>query len=483
MKKLSVILSVMLCLTFALTLTGCKKDKASTSYAIEMTLTDDMHVIGKETVNYKNEESVPLAELRFNLFAKAYRKGSAYPPEDPLIRPNAFPNGASYGDMSIKTVMIKGEKADFSIVGEDENVLSVKLKEELFPDEKISVTIEYEITLANIISRTGYNEKTVNLGNCYPILCVYDNGFYECEYYSFGDPFYSECADYLVSITLPSGYVIASSGELKQDKKVGEKNTFVYKINSARSFAMVVSKGFKVASEKQDKVTVNYYYYNDETPSESLQTAKKALKYFSATFGDYPYSTYSVVQTPFVQGGMEYSSLVLISDTLNPQSIHEVIVHETAHQWWQVVVGNNEIEHAFLDESLAEYSVVMFYEKHPEYGLTRKNLMDIAEQTYKIYCSVYEKLFGETNTKMVRPLKEFDGEYEYVNIAYIKGCIMFDCLRQTVGEEDFVNGIKKYYKDNRFKVATPNDLMGAFEKTGADTNGFFRSFFDGKVIL
>jgi hypothetical protein len=31
--------------------------------------------------------------------------------------------------------------------------------------------------------------------------------------------------------------------------------------------------------------------------------------------------------------------------------------------------------------------------------------------------------------------------------------------------------------------ATPQDLVGAFEKVGADSNGFFNGFFEGKVII
>lgn len=483
MKKLAVLLSLLILLTCSVTLTACKKSIAQNSYVIEMTLNDDMSLTGKETVTYKNQTEVSLKEIKFNIFANAYRKDSAFLPENPTLKPTAFPNGESYGDMEIKGAKVNGEKADFSIVGEDKNVLSVALKDELFPDEKVEITIDYVIRLANVISRTGYNDKTVNLGNCYPTLCVYNNGFYECLYYSYGDPFYSDVADYKVTITLPETYVVASSGKLTQSKKENGKKSQTYTINSARSFALVVSKEFKVITENQDGVSVSYYYYDDENAKESLATAKKSLKYFSDTFGSYPYDTYNVAQTPFMQGGMEYTGLVYISDALEKQSINEVIVHETAHQWWQVAVGNNEIEHPFLDESLAEYSVVMFFEKHPEYSLDRKTLMETAEKTYKIYCSVYEKLFGKTNTVMLRSLKEYDGEYEYVNIAYIKGCIMFDCLRQTVGDKDFIRGLQKYYNDYKFKIATPDSLMGAFEKTGADTNGFFRSFYDGKVIL
>ena len=60
---------------------------------------------------------------------------------------------------------------------------------------------------------------------------------------------------------------------------------------------------------------------------------------------------------------------------------------------------------------------------------------------------------------------------------------MYDYLRKTVGDETFFKGLKKYYKEYCFKNATPDDLVGIYEKLGSGTNGFFESFFDGKVII
>ena len=150
---------------------------------------------------------------------------------------------------------------------------------------------------------------------------------------------------------------------------------------------------------------------------------------------------------------------------------------------WQTAVGNNEIEHGFLDEGLAEYSVVLFYENHSEYGYNRKNLIESSEKTYKTFCSVYDKLFGSVDTRMLRSLKDFSSEYEYVNIAYIKPCIMFDYLRESIGDQKFFSCIRSYYEEYKFKNATPYDLVGTFEKGNSSVIGFFESFFNGKVIL
>ena len=52
---------------------------------------------------------------------------------------------------------------------------------------------------------------------------------------------------------------------------------------------------------------------------------------------------------------------------------------------------------------------------------------------------------------MLRSLKEFTSEYEYVNIAYVKPCIMYDNLRNAIGEEEFFNALSSYYEKYKFK--------------------------------
>ena len=52
------------------------------------------------------------------------------------------------------------------------------------PGLETCVEIGWRLTLANVNHRTGVAERAVNLGNFYPVLCVYEDGaFYECEYY------------------------------------------------------------------------------------------------------------------------------------------------------------------------------------------------------------------------------------------------------------------------------------------------------------
>ena len=484
MRKFAFALTLSLLLVFCgIPLSGCGQEDCRTAYEIDCEF-DGTIVYGTEKVSFFNSTDNTFKELKFNLFTNAFRKGAKYSPISAQYYHQAYKWGDSFGSAEISAVRVDGEKIEFSVVGEDMNILYVPLKKEVFPNERVAVEIDFAADIAKVIARTGINADTVNLANFYPVLCGIENGsFYECVYYSSGDPFFSDVADYTVNFTRDKKYTVAASGETVSEKVEGEKIVSRYKIKNARSFALVLSEKFKVMSDKSGDTEIVYYYYSDGAPDKSLLCAKQALEFFGDKWGAYPYKTYSVVQTPFIQGGMEFTALSYIGADLESAAYREVIVHETAHQWWQTVVGNNEIKHPFIDEGLAEYSTVLFYEAHPEYGYTRASLIKSAEQTYKLYCSVYEKITGAVDTTMTRALPEYTSEYEYVNISYVKACIMFDYLRQTVGDGKFFAGLKRFYEENAYKTATPESLVGAFERAGANSNGFFESFYLGKVII
>ena len=483
MKRLSFLFAIVVALS-AVFAVGCANKKSARScYDLSLSYEDGV-LDGSLDFTFYNATDTAVKELKFNIYPNAYREGAKYTPVAASDGAGAYYAGKSYGGIEIESVAVKNEAAAYEIGGEDENILIVPLGAEIFPGERCALAIDFTVRLAKINHRLGITQGgTVNLANFYPVLCGYDNGFYECVYYSAGDPFFSECADYNVRFTADEKYVVASSGVVAASSTENGKTTYTYRLKNARDFALALNENFETMSAKAGDVTVSYYYVKDASPVRSMDFAVKAVTTFSDMFGAYPYDTLSVVETGFNEGGMEYPALVYISDRLDEASYGEVIVHETAHQWWYASVGNNEIESPFLDEGLAEYSVVLFYEANEGLGMTRPQMIEAAEMTYRTYCNVYDQLFGKVDTTMLRPLGEYSSEYEYVNIAYIKSCLMFEHLRVGIGDGMFFKGLKRYYADNAYSVARPEDLVGAFEKCGADTNGFFESFFDGSAII
>lgn len=462
---------------------GCK-DSESGECVYEITaeyVSETATLTAMMKVEYKNTTANEISELKFNLYPNAYREDAAYQPVSAVYSSSAYYAGKSYGSMEISSV--DGAK-NWEIKGEDENILSVSLEESLFPGDKVNLNICFLTKLAKINHRTGVGQKSVNLGNFFPILCAYtDDGFYECVYYSDGDPFFSECASYKVTLTVPKDYTVAATGKITSERTLESKKEYVMSATNVRDFAIVLSDCFEVAESKWEGIDIRYYYYNDEKPAAHLAAAQEALAYYSSTFGKYPYETYSVVQTGFCYGGMEFPGLVLISDALTEENCLYTIVHETAHQWWCVAVGSNQVENAWQDEGLTEYSAALFFENHPDYGFTREQLIADALAEYRSYYNVYSQVFGDADTRMTRSLKDYLSEYEYRSIAYDKGAILFDTLRTSIGDKRFFAGLKRYYSGYKFKTAEPEDMIGCFEKSGVDVAGFFDSFLSGKAVI
>ena len=478
MKRIGVILlCAVLAAGTAWVFAGCSAKEERSAYTIHAELEGNV-LTGTTDFRFVNGEETSFTELKFNLYGNAYRDGAAYKPISAAFA-SAYYGGESYGGMEILSV---SPCASWEICGEDENILRVVLAEEVFSGESAQVRIEYTLTLANVNHRTGVTERAVNLGNFYPVLCAYEagKGFYECEYYADGDPFYSECADYSVTFTVPAGYTAAASGQTISAESGGGKRTYTYALENARDFAVVCGESYEIMQTQADGVHILYYYYDDGEAEKTLALLADCVRYFSEKFGDFPYETYSAVQTGFCFGGMEYPGLSMLSDALTLSDYRYTAVHETAHQWWYAAVGNNELEHAWMDEGLAEYSSYLFFAERQEYGISASARLDAAHTAYNALCSVQSQVFGRADTTMDRKLGAYGG-YEYVVIAYDKGMLLFDTLRAALGDRQFFAGLQRYYREYSGGIARPEDLAAAFKNAGA--SGVIASFTDGTAVL
>lgn len=480
MRKLCVLFSLFIFLPLLTLFCGCGEEKRS-SYYIDCVYDDENGVLSAHMdFSFYNSTGAEQTVLRFNLYPNAYRKDAVYKCVSSVFSDKAYYAGKSYGDISIDGV---SGALSYEVGGEDKNILYVTLSSPVPQGGGAEIGIDFTVTLAKINHRLGIGENAVSLADFFPVLCAYDGDFYECVYYSDGDPYFLETADYTVKITLPKDYVVASSGELVAEKRTVENNAFTYKISGARTFALALSKKYLVDETEIDGVSVRYYYSSDENHAETLNLITSALSYFGEKFGRYVYPTYSVALSSFCYGGMEYPALSIVSDGLSYSSTIYSIVHETAHQWWYAMVGNNECDYAWMDEGLAEYSAALFFDERPEYGFTKDAAVNTARSAFRRFFSSYSQIFGEADTTMNRNLKDFVSEYEYANIAYNKGMLLFDALYESVGEDKFFSALKTYYNKYLYSVAKPQDLINCFKGVGVDAEGLFSSFIGGDGVI
>ena len=496
---------------------GCSSseldNKNYNNYGIEIIYNDEAKTLScSEVLSYRNNTDTTLNFVCLNLYPNAFREESISPPVSLENQHKAYPNGKSYGNITISSVypnridqptnsgitqptyseiaeFIKTgamQNDEYFIGGEDENILYIIFKTPLYPDERREIEIEFQVVLPNINHRFGYGENTVNLANFYPIACVYQEGDFVKELYHYnGDPFFSDMANYNVTLTCPSNFVVSSTGSQINQTQDEKTSTYKYCANSVRDFAIVLSSEFTKISKTVGKTEIVYYYFSDTDPNQSLEISAKALSFFNETIGVYPYSTLSVVEANFVHGGMEFPNLIYISnDVADRTTYNQVIVHEIAHQWWYNLVGSSAFDYGWLDEGLTEYSTALFFEQHEEYDISFDKLISNAYSTFSLFVTLYQNVYGEVDTSMNRPLDEYGSEQEYVYIAYVKGLLLFDSLREILGEKTFNKCLKNYFEEYKFQNVTPSHLIASFEKTSnVSLESYFEAWINGDVIL
>jgi aminopeptidase N len=120
------------------------------------------------------------------------------------------------------------------------------------------------------------------------------------------------------------------------------------------------------------------------------------------------------------------------------------------------MVGNDQVDEPWLDEALTQYCTLLYYED--KYG------EDVASRLLEsVFREPYRQLEETGNDKPAGlPVSAYNSG-EYGTIVYQKGPLYFHELREEVGEEVFWEILEQYFEQNRYRIATPEDWLGAVE--------------------
>lgn len=436
-----------------------------------------------EEIVYLNDTGDRLDEVKLHLYANAFSEGAETPPYLPTEKDDFFIDGESYGGIDISSVEMNGKTVDFEI-SDDGQVLSVPADAD--SGETLEIEIEASLTLPHCRSRFGVSERTVNLAGFYPSLCVYENGAWREEgYTAVGDPFYSEISSFYVTLSVPEGYLAASSGAVLETRTENGVTSCVVSAEKVRDFALCLSRDFEVLSASflldGRTVAVDYYTLGDTDAEVTLAAVVSALETFSATFGAYPYSRLAVAESHIHAGGMEYGSFVVLDASVTDTSaLCDVAVHETAHQWWFGVVGSDQLNTAWLDEGLTEFCTAYYHLLRGDEAAYRA-FVAAAEENYLVYRRLPAAVGFDG--AMSRPLSSFLTNGEYVAVTYAKGVLLFDTLLQLAGKDKLNAALADYFAANAFSIATPADLSDSFARAGFAASGIIDSFASGTEII
>jgi hypothetical protein len=243
-----------------------------------------------------------------------------------------------------------------------------------------------------------------------------------------GDPFVTATSPFVrVTIRTDRKLVIAATGDRTSISSDGL--TQVFEARNVRDFTVTAAPDFRTRSAQVGDTTVRTYYRSGANASLILDAAVDAFKAIQSRLGDYPHPTFKVVQS--AGGfGMESPGLIWIPYGIGSSNLRYLVTHETAHQWFYGVIGNDQARQPFADEAAADF--VARY----TLGLRRGSQCSTARLDRMIY--------------------DYSSACYYETI-YIQGGNLIDDARRRMGSTAFWSALKGYVAANR------NGLMGSID--------------------
>jgi hypothetical protein len=396
------------------------------------------------------------------------------------------------GNIIITKVSIEGKTISHT---QEDQILKIKPTENINPNEKIILDIEFTLKLPRGTNRLGHFNDVYSFTNWYPILSIYNplnNTWDENPFSPIGESNYSEASNYDVTMEVSKNMIISSTGIDKSITYKDNKKIFNVVAENVRDFVFIMSPKFNMVSKTVNGVKIKSFYYEDEDKTTAKKQAYKLLDvgadsitFFSDTFGSYPYKEFDIVETFLSGGAMEYPQLIQMGQySFNPDINYkdtsnyipfeiEATVHEIGHQWWFSIVGNNEFQEPFLDESLTVYSTAYYFEK--QYGKLS------SESAFSQFRLNFYPEKSEGAMPINTSVNKFSSWSDYSMTIYRKGPLVFEDLRQRVGEEKFLEILKNYFNSFKYKNATIEGLLDIVgQVAGEDIEGTIKDAINSK---
>lgn len=388
-----------------------------------------------------------------------------------LISANNDGNG-----MVVHSVLFNGNKVPYTHKKNELNISTDGLKYSIYD----VITIEYSgIPITGLIigdnmhgDRTFFSDNWPNKArNWLPLV---------------DHPYDKSTSEFIVFA--PNHYQVISNGLLVEETNVNKEikkthwkqsvpiSCWLYALGVAEFAIDYVDyfngKSIQTWVYKQDR---DKGFYDFKVPT------KHTLEFFSDYVGPFAYEKLANVQSNSVKGGMESATAIFYSDisVTGNRSVRwrDVIIHEVAHQWFGNCVTEYDWDDVWLSEGFATYFTLMFREH--AYGRDDfvKGLKDAKKRVFNFYEKNKNASVVHDNLKDMKDVLSYDLQYQ-------KGAWVLHMLRNYVGEDNFRDGIRNYYKKYFNSNTNTEEFKIEMEKvSGIDLDKFFDQWlYKGGII-
>jgi aminopeptidase N len=272
--------------------------------------------------------------------------------------------------------------------------------------------------------------------------------------------------------------VLAGGGTVIAEERANGQQTVTYALGPARDFYLAASDAYAVTTGAAGATTIRVYApeaYN-AAAQQTVEDAAAALEVFAARYGPYPYTELDLVTTPTYALGIEYPGIIALTNgmldpaTGDPLLLEVVTAHEVGHQWFYNLVGNDQLDDPWLDESVTQFATWQYF--------ADTGGEDAAKGFHDSLTGRWGSI-GMAEIPIGLPVADYDGP-EYSAIVYGRGPLFFEALAQHMGQPAFDAFLADYARTYRWGLATPEgmrsvaeaacacELDGLFSEWGAD---------------
>jgi len=330
-------------------------------------------------------------------------------------------------------------------------------------------------------SRMGrWADTLYQVAQWYPRVAVFDDlraGGWDTEPYLGPAEFYNNYGHFDVSIDVPAGWIVGSTGVLQNPTEVltptaRERLSHILESDSVRTIVSAAERGpgkstaagnrlvwhfvadtvgdvawatsnqfvwdaTRATIPGRGPVPVNMLYLPGHTQqyAQGGPVVRHALEYYSKLWMPYVYPQLTMVDGPEL--AMEYPMFIM--------SLVFAADHETGHQWWPMMVGVNETWYGWMDEGFNQYMNIL---SEADYAHKPARLDSLGLSYGRISGNELEPaLMWDENS--AGPLYSF--------AAYGKAPLMLSSLGGVVGDTAVQRAMSGYASAWRFKHPSPWD--------------------------
>ncbi len=444
-------------------------------YLIEVRFdTDRQWLDGSVRIDFTNFTGVPLAAIPIRL----------------------YPNAPYYGEGSttIRSVTVDGVVVEGELSVQD-TVLTVGLGR-LLPDGATTTIVVDFLTVVPVSSAGSFGifnhdpeRSTWILADWYPIVAGWDagSGFQLKPPTLWGDPTFSQAAVYQARIDVPEGYDLVSTGRTVDREVILARTIHVIETGPVREFAMVIDDGFRTFERYAGETLVRLWLDGasaDRLAWDFLDIAVRSLEVYGQRYGEYPYDELDIVQTELAGAlGVSWSGIVFMDAQRLDAALDSgpelddgvvfTMIHEIGHQWWGGIVGVNSNDYAFMNESVTNYLTVVVYD-----DLFGEEAAVVALRRW--VAQPYLAMLESSGDGVVSTsIDDVSDAVTFGRLIYGKGALGMLAIRLAIGDDAFFAALRSYADEHAFGIATPGDLLHAFESaSGLDLALLWRMWFE-----